>query len=133
MSGWYLDGKEGLLARTIPQAAGVYALGINEDYTYDESHTDIAVFTPYILLPELQLTGVSFNGGILRAANPTWIAAGAGISDRSLVLEGVAIYFNLDGERSLLAFIDSGAAGLPQTLTGVDVTGRWSSTGILKL
>lgn len=133
MSGWYLAGKEGLLARTIPQAASIYTVGINEDYVYDESHTDLSIFTPHILLPELLLTGVDFTGGILRGTNPSWAAAGAGISDRSLILQGVAIYFGLDAERTLLAFIDSGAAGLPQTLTGVDISGRWGSNGILKL
>lgn len=133
MSGWYSVGKEGLLARTIPQDAGIYIIGVNEDYEYDQSHTDLAEFTAYILLPELLLSGATFTNGVLRATNPFWASAGAGISDRSLVLQGVAVYFSLDAQATLLAFIDSAAAGLPQLLEGVDVTGKWSSSGILKL
>jgi hypothetical protein len=133
MSGWYLGGKEQLLARTIPQDAGVYAVGVNEDYVYDESHTDFTVLTPYILLPEQLLTGVTFTNGVLRAANPKWLAAGAGISDKSLNLTGLIIYFQLADAGALLAFIDSATVGLPQTLQGVTVTALWASAGILKL
>jgi hypothetical protein len=133
MSGWYLDGKESLLARTVPEAAGVWIVGVNEDYIYDEAHTDFTFITPHILLPEQQLVGVNFNGGILRAGNPTWLAAGAGIVDRSLNVQGVIIYFQLADAGTLLAYIDSAQVGLPQTLTGVDVTGKFASNGILKL
>lgn len=133
MSGWYLDGKEQLLARTIPADAGVYVVGINEDYIYDESHTDFTLITPCILLPEKLLTGVSFTDGILRAGNPTWTAAGAGVIDRSLSLQGIIVYFQLDDTGTLLAFIDSATVGLPQTLTGVDITAKIASNGLLKL
>lgn len=133
MSGWYLDGKESLLARTIPAEAGVYIVGVNGDYIYDEAHSDFAPITPHILLPEKLLTGVSFTGGILRAANPIWNAAGLGVSDRSLSLAGVIIYFQLEDAGTLLAYIDSATAGLPQTLTGVDVTAKFATNGILKL
>ena len=133
MSGWYVDGKEQLLARTVPGEAGVFAVGVNEDYDYDESHTDFTFITPCILLPEKELTGVTFTDGVLRASNPVWLEAGAGISDRSLNLIGVVIYFQLEDAGTLLAFIDSASAGLPQTLEGVKVTAKWASAGILKL
>jgi hypothetical protein len=133
VSGWYLDGKEQLLARTIPQEAGVYAVGVNEDYVYDESHQDFVVITPYILLPEQQLSNVSFTNGILDADDTQWIAAAAGVVDRSLVLKGVIIYFQFEDSGTLLAYIDRATVGLPQTLTGVNVTARWAANGILKL
>jgi hypothetical protein len=133
MSGWYLDGKEQLLARTIPAEAGVYALGVNEDYAYDATHTDFDVFEPYILLPEKQLANVTFVGGVLKADYTKWVAAGAGVLDRSLKLTGVVIYFKLDDSGALLAYIDSAAAGLPQSVGGVDVTAKWDERGILKL
>lgn len=133
MSGWYLDGKESLLARTIPPEALVYVLGVNEDYEFNEAHDNFDVFTPHVILPELELNNVTFDDGIMKADNPKWAAAGAGIEDRSLELQGVVIYFKLDDAGSLLAFIDSAVAGLPQTLTGVNVTGRWHPSGILKL
>lgn len=133
MSGWYLDGKEQLLARTIPAEAGVYALGVNEDYAYDATHTDFDVLEPHVLLPEKQLANVSFTGGVLKADNPRWLAAGAGVLDRSLKLTGVVVYFKLDDTGTLLAYIDSAFAGLPQTVEGIDVTAEWDSRGILKL
>ena len=133
MSGWYLDGKESLFARTIPAEAGVYFIGVNEDYSYVDSDVDFTNITPYILLPEQQLAGVSFTNGILRASSPTWTAAGAGVSDRSLNLQGLIFYFKLADAGTLLAFIDSASAGLPSVLTGVDVTAIFGNGGILKL
>jgi len=133
MSGWYDDGLEQLLARTIPTEAGVYAIGVNEDYAYDRTHTDPAIFAPYILLPEQQLQNVSFTGGVLDADDTKWIAAGAGVLDRSLILTGVVIYFQLADQGSLLAYINSASLGLPQTVTGVDVTAHWDPRGILEL
>lgn len=133
MSGWFLQGKEGLLARTIPEAAGVYVVGINEDYVYDEAQIDFTGITPYIILPEQQLQNVSFTGGILDADDTQWLGAGAGIIDRSLVLSGVIIYFQLDTEGALLAHIDRARVGLPQTLTGANVKAKWPANGILKL
>jgi hypothetical protein len=133
VSGWYLDGKESLLARTIAADAGVYAVGVNDEYVFDESHTDFTFVTPHILLPEAQLSGVSFSAGVLRATNQQWIAAGAGITDRSLILNGLIIYFQKDAVGTLLAFVDSASAGLPQTVTGVNVTAHFNAAGILKL
>lgn len=133
MSGWYTDGKESLLARTVPAAAGIYVVGVNEDYIFDPAHKDFTPITPHILLPETQLGAVNFDGGVLRASEPSWEAAGAGISDRSLVLKGVIIYFMLASEGTLLAYLDGPAVGLPETLTGAPVAARWSPQGILKL
>lgn len=137
MSGFYLDGKEQLLARTIPAEAGIYVIGVNEDYEYDAGHTEFASFSPYILLPEQELSNVSFTNGILRADNVEWIAAAAGVDDRSLNLQGVALYFQWDDGGtpvgSFICFINRAIVGLPQTLKGVNVTCRWSTLGIFKL
>lgn len=133
MSGFYNDGLEQLLARTIPTEAGVYAIGVNEDYIYDRTHTDFAVFTPHILLPELELQNVSFTAGVLSADNPTWVAASAGVTDRSLTLTGAVVYFKLEDSGALLAYIDSAYAGLPSTVNGSDVTGFWDERGILRI
>lgn len=133
MSGWFLSGKEGLLARTTPEAAGVFVVGVNEDYVYDEEATDFTGITPHIILPEKQLLNVSFTGGTLKADNLKWLAAGAGVVDISLVLAGIVIYFQLEDTGELLAFIDQAATGLPSALTGVDVSTLWDARGILKL
>jgi len=133
VSGWYTAGKEALLARTIPSDAGVFCVGVNDEYAFDASHVDFTPITPHILLPEIELTDPTFVGGVLDAADQQWIAAGAGVVDRSLILAGVIIYFQKDTTGTLLAFIDSASVGLPQTLTGTNVTAYWDARGILKL
>lgn len=133
MSGFYNAGKQALLERTIPPEAGLFAVGVNDEYLFDSAHTDFAVLSPYILLPETELSNLSFTDGILKADNPKWFAAGTGIEDRSLVLKGIVLYFLLADEGALLAYLDSATVGLPQTLTGVNVTGNWNPNGILKL
>lgn len=133
MSGWFLDGKEQLLARTIPQEAGVYIVGVNDEYIFDEGQVDFSVIDPTVILPEIQLTNVTFTEGILDADDVQWLAAGAGIVDRTLTLIGIIVYFKLDDSGTLLAFIDSAVVGLPQLLTGVNVTGKMPVNGILKL
>lgn len=133
MSGWYLDGKEQLLSRSIPADAGVFVVGVNDEYVFSESDTDFANITAHILLPEAQLSGVTFTNGVLRATNVVWTAAGIGITDRSLILAGAIFYFKKDDAGTLLAFVDSAQAGLPQAVTGVNVTALWDGRGILKL
>ncbi len=134
MSGWYTVGKEDLLSRVIPAEALVYVLGVNNGYVFDASHTDFALFTPHILLPEQALPNPSFAGGVLDGDNMVWFAAAGDVEDdRSLLLQGVVVYFKLGDVGTLLAFIDSASAGLPQTLTGVNVTAKWNPAGILKL
>jgi hypothetical protein len=133
VSGFYTDGKEQLLARTIPVDAGVFVVGVNDTYAFDPTHVDFTPITQYILLPEKQLTAVTFTGGILDADDVQWLAAGAGVVDRSLILAGVIIYFQKDAVGTLLTYINSSAVGLPQTLDGSNVTAKWDSRGILKL
>lgn len=133
VSEFYDDGLEQLLARTIPQEAGVYMLGVNDAYTFDRTHTSFDEFTPHILLPEKLLTNVTFTRGVLDADDPVWLAAGAGVLDRSLILAGVIVYFKLDDAGALLAFIDSAEVGLPQTVTGLNVTAFLDGRGILEI
>jgi hypothetical protein len=133
MSGWYLDGKEQLLARTIPEAAGVYMVGVNIDYDYVETHTDFAAFEDFVILPEAELQNVTFTNGVLDADNYKWLSAGINLAGKSPILQGVIVYFKLADAGTLLAFIDSAQVGLPQTLNGSNVTGQWAENGILKL
>lgn len=133
MSGYYDDGLESLLARTIPSTAGVYAVGVNDEYIFDPTHVDFTPITPHIILPEAQLQNVTFTKGFLDADNYKWLAAGAGVVGVSLNLTGVIIYFQEGSVGTLLAYIDSASAGLPNTLTGVNVTARWDARGILKI
>lgn len=134
MSGWFLDGKEDLLARVIPQEAGVWMVGLNSDYEFNENQTTYSLLEPFVILPAQELTSVTFTNGVLDADDPEWIAAGAGAApEDNLELIGVVVFFALDDAATLLAFIDSAVVGLPQTLSGVNVTGRIASNGILRL
>lgn len=134
MSGYYLDGKEQLLARTIPQEAGVYIVGVNTDYEFNEGQTSFELIDPFVILPEQELTSVTFTNGVLDADDPQWIAAGAGADpEDNVTILGVVIYFKLEDAGTLLAFIDGPSVGLPLTLKGVNVTAIFDATGILEL
>lgn len=135
MSGFYNIGKEELLARTIPDTAGVWIVGVNDEYVFNAGHTAWELLEPYVILPEKQLTNVTFTDGILNSDEPQWIAAGAGAApEDNLNLLGVIIYFKQDDVGTLFAFMDRATVGLPQTLKGVNVTARKAnSIGWLKL
>ena len=133
MSGWYLDGKEQLLARTIPEAAGVYMVGVNVDYDYDETHVAFSTIEDFVILPEALHQNVTITDGVLNSDNYKWLSAGVNLEGKSPILQGVIVYFKLDDAGTLLAFIDSAQVGLPQTLNGSNVTGRWAANGLLKL
>lgn len=134
MSGYYLIGKEELLARVIPDTAGVWIAGVNTDYVFNEGQTAFDLIAPFVILPEKQLTSVTFTDGVLDADDPQWIAAGAGAEpEDNVTILGVVIYFSDGDSRTLLAFIDGPAVGLPLTLKGTNVTAIFDADGILKL
>lgn len=134
MSGFYLVGKQDLLARVIPAEAGVWMAGVNSDYEFNAGQTEYSLIEPYVILPAQELTSVTFTDGTLDADDPQWIAAGAGAEpEDNLNLIGVVVFFALDDAATLLAFIDSATVGLPQTLSGVNVTAKLDPRGLLKL
>jgi len=133
MSGFYNGIKQALLSRAVPSAATLCAVGVNDTYVFDATDDALADFNADILLPEATLSSVTYTNGILDAADQEWANAGAGISDRSLILTGVILYFKYGSDVWLIAYIDSASAGLPQSLTGVDITAIWDSAGILQL
>ena len=134
MSGYFNIGKEELLARVIPDTAGVWIAGVNTDYEYNAGQTEFSLIAPYIILEEKQLTSVTFTDGVLDADDVQWIAAAAGAApEDNVTLQGVIIYFSDGDARTLLAFIDGPAVGLPQTLSGVNVKAKFDPAGILRL
>jgi hypothetical protein len=134
VSGWFLDGKEDLLARVIPEEATPWIVGVNSDYVFNEGQTAYSLIEPHIILPAQELTSVTYTNGVLDADDPEWIAAGAGAApEDNLELIGVIVFFALGDAATLLAFIDSAVVGLPQTLSGVNVHGRIAANGLLKL
>lgn len=134
MSGFYKVGKQDLLARVIPDTAGVWMVGVNTDYEFNDGQTEYSLIEPFAILPAQLLTSVTFTDGFLNADDPQWIAAGAGADeDDNLDLLGVVVFFAQDDAATLFAFIDGPAVGLPQTLKGVNVTALIDERGILRL
>lgn len=137
MSGYFNIGKQELLARSIPESAGVWVSGVNTDYDYNIGQTEYSLIDPFVILPAQQLTNVTFTDGVLNADDVVWIAAGAGAaSEDNVTIQGVIIFFSDGDAATLLAFIDGPAVGLPLTLTGVNVTAEWDNdpvSGILRL
>lgn len=136
MSGFYLIGKEELLARVVPAEAGVWICGVNTDYEFNEGQTQFSLVEPFVILPAQELTSVTFTDGILDADDVQWIAAGAGADpEDNVTILGVVIFFALDDAATLFAFIDGPSVGLPLTLKGVNVTAKFGLTepGILQL
>jgi hypothetical protein len=64
VSSFYDTGLQGLLERTIPAEAGVYVVGVNDEYTFNKGHSDFTPITPHIILPETQLQNVTNTAGI---------------------------------------------------------------------
>jgi hypothetical protein len=134
LSGFFKIGKQELLARVIPDTAGVWIVGVNTDYEFNDGQTEYSLIEPFVILPAQQLTSVTFTDGVLDADDPQWIAAGAGaLPEDNIELLGVVIFFALDDAATLFAFVDGPSVGLPQTLTGLNVTGRIDPQGILRL
>lgn len=134
MSGFYKIGKQELLARTIPDTAGVWISGVNTDYVFNSGQTEYSLIEPYVILPAMQLTNVTNIDGVLDADDPTWVAAGAGAaSEDNVTIQGVVIFFSDGDAATLFAFIDGPAVGLPLTLKGANVTAIFDPTGILEL
>lgn len=134
MSGFYSKGLEGLLSRVIPEAAVFFVVGVSGVYTFDSSHETIAEIPENsVLLAAQELANVTMTGGVLDADDPLWERVTTEEEDSTIV--GVVIFMAWDSgaQTRLLAYMDSASAGLPQVLTGVNITGRWNASGILKI
>lgn len=134
MSGWYSEGLEGLLARTIPQAATVEAMGVNTQYVYNSEHSVGQINPDYIILEGTPLSGVTFTGGYLDADNLTWYAAQAPEDETiSPIVKAAVIYFKDGVDITLLAYMDDREVGVPSTLAGANFIASWSTQGLLKI
>lgn len=134
MSAFYSAGLEGLLSRVIPGAAVFFVLGVNGIYEFDSSHEisgDIPVNA--VVLPSQELTSVTMTGGVLDAADVLWERVEPTFEDNNVAGVIIGLSWDSGAQTSLLAFIDSASAGLPSTLTGVNITAKWNSAGILKI
>lgn len=135
MSGFYLEGLQGLLERSIPAEALIFVAGINDEYTFNSAH-DLSNINPdHIVLPAEELADATFINGVLDGTDTEWFNVLIPEEPISPNLAAAVIYFswNAGANTSLLAYIDSASAGLPQTLTGVNVTAKWSIPGILSI
>ena len=135
MSQFYPKGLEALLARTIPESASFFVCGLGEGYEYSATHVDLADVEDFILsgMGAEALAGVTMTNGVLDANDVQWLAVVPDPEQSQVV--GVVIFMSWDSGAStqLLAWIDDPALGLPQALTGVNITARWKDAGILKI
>lgn len=123
MSGFYNIGKQELLARTIPDTAGVWVAGVNTDYEFNAAQTEFSLIEPNVILPAMALTTTTFVDGYLNSDEPQWIAAGAGAApEDNVTILGVVFFFSDGDAATLFAFVDGPEVGLPLTLKGANVT-----------
>lgn len=135
MAGFYNEGLEGLLARTIPDTATFHVFGVNDDYVFSAAHEAATVgWGDSIILEEKDLASVTFTNGYLDALDVQWVDAGVGLGEGvSPTVQGVVVLIRDGATDYLFAFLDSARVGLPQVLTGVNVTAIWNAAGILRI
>lgn len=125
---FYVKGAERLLAAALagsaPVAGTIKAAIVKNTYpqnlSTDEFYTAISA---YVLGTPQALTGVTFTGGKLDAADPTFAAVAAGDTSEAVVLymdTGVA------GTSWLIAYIDT-ITGFPLATNGGDITPQWDN------
>lgn len=136
MSGFYSEGLQGLLERSIPSGAAFYVIGVSDDYVFNAAHDSSNINPDSILMAAQPLAGVSMTNGILNAEDTKWFSVQPPVdTELSATLVGVVIYllWNAGANGALLAYIDSTSVGLPTSVTGVNLTAEWAANGILKL
>ena len=110
---------------------GVYvALVDTGTYTYSASHQYYSSIASAVVGTPQELTSKTFANGLFDAADST-IPAVTGSS-----VEALVIYIKNAGANTtwpLVAYIDSGATGLPVSPNGGDIDITWSASGIVQL
>lgn len=134
MSGFYNKGLEGLLSRVIPEAAVFFVVGVNEDYVFDSADENItAIPEDSVVLAAAELSNVTTVDGILKADNYKWERVTSAADDPNVRAVVIFLAWDSGAQTRLLAYIDSAEVGIPQVLTGVNITAKWNTSGILKI
>lgn len=111
--------------------SGVYvALVDTGTYTYSSSHQYYSSISSGVVGTPVELTSKSFTNGLFDAADSTFSAV-SGSSAEALV-----IYIRNAGANTtwpLVAYIDTGATGLPVTPNGGDISVVYNASGIFQL
>lgn len=109
---------------------GVYvALVDTGTYTYSSSHQYYSSISSGVVGTPVELTSKSFTNGLFDAADSTFSAV-SGSSAEALVF-----YVKNAGANTtwpLVAYIDTGATGLPVTPNGGDISVVYNASGIIQ-
>lgn len=119
-------GREGILDRTIDMTAATVKAQLLRGYAFsgsDKFLSDITGAGGVLIGAAVALTGKSYSGGVLDAADLTFSAVASGAAATAILL------FNDTGSAAtsrLIGFID-GATGLPVTPNGGDINVTWDN------
>ena len=110
---------------------GVYvALVDTADYTYSASHEFYSSISAGVVGTPVELGTKTFTNGLFDAADSTFTAVTGD------PCEALVIYIKNAGANTtwpLVAYIDTGATGLPVTPNGGDISIVWNASGIFQL
>ena len=110
---------------------GVYvALVDTADYTYSASHQYYSSISAGVVGTPVELGSKSFTNGLFDAADSTFTAVSGSTA------EAIVLYRKNAGANTtwaLIAYIDTGATGLPVTPNGGDISVVWNASGIFQL
>lgn len=110
---------------------GVYAALVDTGtYTYSSSHQYYSSISAGVVGTPVELGSKSFTNGLFDAADSTFSA----VSGSSA--EAIVLYIKNAGANTtwpLVAYIDTGATGLPVTPNGGDISVVWNASGIFQL
>ena len=118
------------LGANAPAGLAFHVIGVDTDYVYNSSHVNLVSVAPGdIVLPEKALTGVTYAGGILDAADPTWTGLTPGATVKALI-----VYLKSGANTWLVAYLDDTIdSSLPLVIASSSVTLTFNAAGICKL
>ena len=134
MSAFYNAGLEGLLERSIPSDAVVMVCGLSDQYVFSANHTTFSDIEAAIVpgMEAQELGSATYNNGVLDGADMPFLAVNPG--EEIDTVDSVALFWSWnDGDDTVLFAQLTETVGLPQALTGVNITIQWPVQGILKI
>lgn len=114
---------------TGPANVKLKMVAINNTYTWDASHNDLADIGSAVVATSLEISGAVMNQGVLDAGDVSF----AGITTGPVVA-GYVVYLDWTSGTQLVCFIDESTDGsLPYTIASPNFGVRFSSSGICRI
>lgn len=114
---------------TGPADVHVKVCGVDNTYVYDATHNDVTDLGSTGVIDGTELSGMTFIGGLLKAADTPCVGIATGPT-----LGGLVVYFDWGSGTQLICFIDTSSdASLPSTLTSTTLTVGWNVAGICQI